>query len=132
MTAPDEFLAPIRERLATATPGPWKANEDGTIDGSNYDEVICKGQVDCMSYCYGGSSVIEGDNLKADAEFIAHSPETQARLLAALDGVLALHSVDTHECECGEVHGPFCSECVGESWPCPTVAAVTTGLEGQG
>lgn len=92
MTAPDEFLAQIRERLATA---PDKN--------------------------FIGRAAAEMQLLGTDLP----------RLLAALDGVLALHSIDQHECECGEVHGPYCSECVGESWPCPTVAAVTTALEGQ-
>ena len=58
----------IRALHAAATPGPWKANKDGTIDGDNYAEVICRGQVECMSYCYGGTpSTPDG----ADAEHIA-------------------------------------------------------------
>jgi hypothetical protein len=81
-------LDEIRARLAAATPGPWKANDDGTIDGSEYAEVICRGQVDCMAYCAGGTSVIEGDNLKADADLIANAPTDIARLLAALDDLL--------------------------------------------
>ena len=83
-----EVLDGIKGRLAAATPGPWKANTDGTIDGTNYAEVICRGQVDCMAYCYGGTSVIEGDNLAADAEFIAAAPSTVARLTAALEAAL--------------------------------------------
>jgi hypothetical protein len=85
-----EVLDGIKTQLATATPGPWKANKDGTIDGTNYAEVICRGQVDCMAYCYGGTSVIEGDNLTADAEFIAAAPSTVARLTAAVEDALAL------------------------------------------
>ena len=84
MTAVDPRVGEIENRLKAATPGPWKANKDGTIDGTDYAEVICRGQVDCMSYCYGGSSTIEGDNLAADAEFIAHSPSDVAYLLAEL------------------------------------------------
>lgn len=98
----------IRALHAGITPGPWKANKDGTIDGDNYAEVICRGQVECMSYCYGGTSVIEGDNLEADAAFIAAAPSIVAQLLARIDAVLDL-------CDRAEKGRPQETDCP-ENW----------------
>lgn len=77
-----EKLAAIEALEQAATPGPWQANKDGTIDADGRAEVLCRGEVDCMSYCYGGTSVIEGDNLEADTAFIAASREAVPFLLA--------------------------------------------------
>lgn len=135
-------LYAIRARLAAATPGPWVAGKGGTIDGANYAEVICKGQVDCMSYCYGGSSTIDGDNLKADTDFIANAPTDMARLLAAVETVTGLHRsspAEFFDMDYGEhVSGACCLTCSDSivssdglvvQWPCPTVKAITEALE---
>lgn len=82
-----EERAEIRARLDAATPGPWRVSPSpsGTrwIDAGTYDEVISPASVDCMRYCYGGTSDI---NLSvADADLIAHAPDDLRRLLDALD-----------------------------------------------
>ena len=82
MTAPDEFLAPIRARIS---------GKNGIYD---------------------------------------FQPEDAPRLLAALDGVLALHKPFGSGSR-------YCSYCFDyysspRSWPCHTVEAIQTALEGQG
>lgn len=54
MSAADQ----IRALVDSGTPGPWHRNRDW-IDAGEYDEVLAPAPVDCMAYCYGGSSRIE-------------------------------------------------------------------------
>lgn len=138
----DPRVGEIEDRLNAATPGPWKANKDGTIDGTDYAEVICRGQVDCMSYCYGGTSVIEGDNLAADAEFIAHAPSDVAYLLAELrkrDEALARVEGVHEPIDALMYSGPHqrlvkvCTGCGSDDgnwqhWPCPTLKVITAAV----
>ena len=67
-------LDAIEARANAATEGPWLRREGhAEIDGQNYAEVLIPGRVECGSYCYGGTSTIEGDRLDADLAFIAHA-----------------------------------------------------------
>ena len=76
-------LDEIEAAAKKATPGPWRVEEGIGIDAGEYDEVISPGQVSCMSYCYGGSSTIDGDNLDADMAHIAMmDPATTLALVA--------------------------------------------------
>ena len=76
-------LDEIEAAAKKATPGPWRVEEGIGIDAGEYDEVISPGQVSCMSYCYGGSSTIDGDNLDADMAHIATmDPATTLALIA--------------------------------------------------
>jgi hypothetical protein len=68
------------ELAEQATPGPWAMTRRGIEAG--YDDVLVGGQVECMEYCYGGASTIEGDRLDVDAEFIAAARDAVPRLLA--------------------------------------------------
>lgn len=52
------------------------------IDGAGYAEVLYPGGVDCMAYCYGGSSTIEGDNLDSDMRFVAEARTLVPELVA--------------------------------------------------
>ena len=65
----------MRERAEAATPGSWsvEVRRDGSPRGviAGYDDVIAPGHVECMSYCYGGTSTLEGERLAEDAEHIA-------------------------------------------------------------
>ena len=68
-----------------------------------------------------------------DEEFIAQAPADIGSLLAAVDGVLALHQPDAGhnpKCNCGiqTGAGATCEECRDE-WPCPTAHVVTEALE---
>ena len=151
MTAPDEFLAPIRERLAAATPGPWFLNDcDGEIIVLPESDLVgvardVNGKISSwglpISYrperrileleldSWDRDEDEQDDQVRDNAEFIAHAPSDTARLLAAIDGVLSLHYVRGRNL-LGE---PVCSECIPlRPFPCPTVAAVQTALEGQG
>lgn len=87
-------LDALRALEAAATPGPWRSDvRDGErlvgIDGPNYAEVLLPGRVDCMAYCYGGSSRIEGDNLEADAAFIAAARNALVPLLDEIESLRA-------------------------------------------
>jgi hypothetical protein len=68
-------------------------------------------------------------SLGAKAVFIANAPTDQARLLAAVQAVIALHRMEFIE------DGPYsrtrCEECLYEqedAEECPTVAAITSAL----
>ena len=73
-------LEPIKERLAAATPGPWKAKEDSwdgysvVIDDSGPGVSIIAEQI--------GQGEDKG---RGDAEFIAHAPEDIAALITEVE-----------------------------------------------
>lgn len=75
----DETLAPIRERLAAATPGPWAAH-----DGVEYSEEGPY-QASPPYVSASGENVVEGCWSDADAALIAHAPTDLATLLALVD-----------------------------------------------
>ena len=95
-------LRQLTEAREKATGGPWSVAKSGGIDAGEYDTVIGRGPVDCMSYCYGGSSTIEGDNLPADAAAIVAEHNAVPWLVAALIAVLDLadelesYTIDRH------------------------------------
>lgn len=65
-----------------ATPPPWTVHKCG-IDGPvGLDEVISPGDVECMAYCYGGSSTVRGDRLAEDLQFIAAARTALPELIA--------------------------------------------------
>jgi hypothetical protein len=59
----------MRRLAEAATPGPWRHTERG-IEAGDYDDVIVGGPVSCMSYCYGGSSTLDGDRIDLDGDHI--------------------------------------------------------------
>lgn len=65
-----EALDRLAQLDADATPGPWEVTRRG-IESPPYSDVLTGGPVECMAYCYGGSSTLEGDNFTADAALIA-------------------------------------------------------------
>lgn len=73
-------LDAIRDRLAAATPGPWRVPYPGCRAIEAYDDTVV---VDTLNDGIG-AGVCE----TADADFIAHAPEDVAILLAALDAAL--------------------------------------------
>jgi hypothetical protein len=83
------LLAPIREREAAATEGPWETHfsdedyppVDYSIITSRYgDEVVCFDNHERKAGCQLAT-------ITADAEFIAASRTDVPRLLSALDAV---------------------------------------------
>lgn len=83
-------LDEIEAYCAAATEGPWWRREGyAEIDGKNYAEVLIPGPVACGSYCYGGSSTIDGDRLDADLAFISAARTDLPAVVAALRDALA-------------------------------------------
>ena len=120
------LLEPIQARLDAATPGPWEmrqcspCTERGRLEVNIWDK---DGNFLIANWC-------DDDPYEpADAEFIANAPTDTARLLAAVQAVVALH-----EPERGNLIGPYCAHCISpidggpEPWPCPTVSAVEAAL----
>lgn len=82
----DDVVSRAKSALEGVTAGPWKW-ERSMLSGSErgYDEVLWPGPVDCMSYCYGGTSTIDGDNLDRDREFIAAARTLVPELVAEVE-----------------------------------------------
>ena len=78
------LLQPLKDRLAAATPGPWETREDNLYD--EVDVVHDQEQVSFVASC--GDK--HGPRVLADAEFIAHAPTDQAKLIAAVEAVETL------------------------------------------
>ena len=66
-----------------------------------------------------------------DAEFIAHARTDLPALLAAVEAVRALHKCLTF-LDDGIGEPTACGHCDNETWPCPTIRAITAALEVQG
>jgi hypothetical protein len=73
---------------AAATKGAWHIAKSGAIDAGEYDTVLTGGPVECMAYCYGGSSTVEVED--ADAALIVAAVNALPQLTAALRAVEAL------------------------------------------
>ena len=124
MNDPRETLNRLREQADAATEGPWELLGDG-------------------EYVSGPGILVAPDDggvTSADAEFIAAARATVPALLDALEKVLELHQPVTDgmgftEDWYGGI-SPACSSC-GTSdeyavpYPCPTVTAITTALNGD-
>jgi|JI10StandDraft_1071094.scaffolds.fasta_scaffold921141_2 hypothetical protein len=82
---------PARELADSGTPGPWRITQRDTgnwIDAGEYDEVLAPEQVECMAYCYGGSSAIEmSDTDAAKIVRAVNALPAIADLLDAIEGV---------------------------------------------
>ena len=75
-------LDKIEATAKEATPGEWRV-DGGQIEAGEFGEVIVPGPVLCGSYCYGGSSTIDGDRLAEDFAHIAMmDPATTLALVA--------------------------------------------------
>jgi len=82
------LLQPLKDRLAAATPGPWEwigPNLERCSPG--YGDVL-EVEVECGSYCYGGSPRM---NISAgNKALLENAPTDQAKLIAAIEAVLAV------------------------------------------
>lgn len=86
----DDVADRAEAALEGTSPEPWHIPRSGQgIDSGEYGTVIERGNVECMSYCYGGSSTIDGDNLDADLRFIAAARSLVPELVAELKTVRA-------------------------------------------
>lgn len=145
----------MRERAEAATRTRWLVPRGGTgIDAGEYDTVVGRGPVDCMAYCYGGTSTIEGDRLEQDQAHIAGMDPTVALAVADwLDRTAERHTEVTWSEEDPDSGlpdptkplSPFCSSCTEDeyvdaieygdiidqgspvvSWPCPDAESALT------
>ena len=112
-------LAEIRARVENATEGPWSVYRGDRI-GTYVTRPDLAGVAREWSLTWSD----------ADAEFIAASRTDLPALLAAVEAVRELHAAD----EDGD-----CAECIrraqgrgDQSYPCPTVRAITDALEVEG
>ena len=116
-------LNEIEARTNAATEGPWELLGDG-------------------EYVSGPGILVAPDDggvTSADAEFIAAARTDVPALLDALEKVLRLHPrvVVLHaDPEFGRMEDDaICGACIVDyeaaDWPCPTVEAITTALEGE-
>ena len=87
-----ERLDAIRERVDARTPGEWEAS-GREIDAlaPSWGEVVST-EVNCMNYCYGGTG--RGVERAEDADLIAHAPQDLTDLLAEVERLRALTTVD--------------------------------------
>ena len=134
-------LDEIEARANAATEGPWEWEGEAKAEweiGAN-SLVPSRRPDDPVLYGYGyDASGIEVKN-PADAEFIAHSRTDVPALLDALEKVLRLHPrvVVLHaDPEFGRMEDDtICGACIVNhepaDWPCPTVEAITTALNGD-
>lgn len=129
-----EVLDGIRGRLAAATPGPWEfVGNDIELPSPRYG-VVLETSVECGSYCYGGSA--RQDISEGNREFIAAAPTDVARLVAAVEAVLAVHEPMDAAMFSGR-HERIVKVCTGcgtddgnwQRWPCPTIAAIEAALK---
>lgn len=128
MRDPRETLNRIRRQADAATEGPWVGIRypDGLLG-----RVIVSGEL--------GVCIAEDFPDDADAEFIAHARTAVPALLDALEKVLRLHPrvVVLHaDPEFGRMEDDaICGACIVNhepaDWPCPTVEAITTALNGD-
>jgi len=89
------LLQPIQNRLNAATPGPWSHGRGITPYVAKRDWVEVQNQA---TICH--------DVRPADADFIANAPTDQARLLAAVQAVVAEIAdtdLETNEAQQGDL-----------------------------
>ena len=137
-------LDEIEARANAATEGPWEVNgpdQPWAIISHGSDSVL-HAYEQHHPYCEGcecGDSRSEVALSGEDAEFIAHARTDVPALLDALEKVLRLHPrvVVLHaDPEFGRMEDDaICGACIVDyeaaDWPCPTVEAITTALEGE-
>ena len=116
MTDPRETLNRIRKQADNATEGPWEA------DGSAH--VLTAGNT--PTFVARCADPDDSDAGVPDAEFVAATRTTVPALLDAVDNVLAWHKrIESPD-------GDYCDACFPNVWvyPCQTVTAITTALDG--
>lgn len=115
-----------------ATKGPWEEIGRTIESNGTYEDVITT-EVDCASYCYGGTG---GGVLKdKDAEFIALARTALPQLAKALRDIMEIHKPFHADHDYNGMDGEslhrFVLRCDGceesggiEDYPCPTVQAI--------
>jgi hypothetical protein len=113
------LLQPLKDRLTAATPGPW----------DRHDAQIRHTQIDGWVDPEGRKAAQE--QTERDIRFVMNAPTDQAKLIAAIEAVAALHEPGpgylTTDVAC-----QACSNSIGYVlYPCNTVHALTQALGGD-
>lgn len=100
------LLQPIQRRLEPALfHAPYIVDGRRVVQANNHPKL--------------GPYMLSDNSMPVIAEFIANAPTDQARLLAAVQAVVAMHGQDTY--------GPAFCKC-GERWPCSTTETIESAL----
>jgi len=129
------LLEPIQNRLNAATPGPWFREYGDVITNEPDPRDVEEGYDDPRSLRIARAAPHlakrEPQGIR-NADFIANAPTDQARLLAAVQAVIALHKPERLDgrpirgCRVCDWEQPG-----NEGWPCATVSAVVAALGGE-
>ena len=116
-------LDEIEAAAKKATPGEWRVDGE-QIEAGEFGEVIVPGPVLCGSYCYGGSSTIDGDHLAEDFAHVAMmDPAMTLALVAEVRELRAkVERVRELHYQHPEDGGYWCA--CGFSHPCETFSAL--------
>ena len=123
-----DYLHQIEERIEQATDGPWVNDEVG--------EVVAPAPFDLYRFDITDTRIARVFESHRDAEFIANARADLPRLLAAIRAVEAVHEpIDALNVRSNRVQ-KVCTGCGTDdgnwqTWPCPTIRAITNTLEGQ-
>lgn len=124
------LLQPLKDRLAAATdaaPIPWQAVGTG-IRGGDHWYVCAEDQSIASIACNDGDNEEHREPL---ARFFTAAPTDQAKLIAAIEAVVALHKPGGGYFA-SDVACHYCSNSIGYVlYPCSTVAALVQALGGD-
>ena len=138
-------LAAIRARAEAATPGPWEAGDVWVYTPPIYPDDRRLSDVLGMKFADEDRAEAEHKRGLINAEFIAAARSDVPALVAALEGVLALHAkaaVTIAASDSALSIRETCAHCLwadtdhiyqpGEVpfWPCPTVRKIEEALNG--
>ena len=133
MRDPRETLTRIRKQTDAATPGPWKSL-DLPVIVRGYSKTIHSPAGTGRTWTVDIGPEIASTVSDEDAEFIAAARTDVPWLLdqvelrdKALEAALNEHPTGVFHSFTGDI--PWCDAC-DAPYPCPTVAAITTALEG--
>ena len=118
----DKRRAEIEERLAAATPGPWRT---GMLYNCNVDRDVITGNV---AVCHINRSELGTEQEALDAAFIANAPAALHDLLAGAVPLLELAARVTAAARCefcpvrAECHA-LCNTDDANTWLCNVTAA---------
>lgn len=79
------LLQPMKDRLTAASAGPWEwVSSNLEVCSPGYGDVM-EVEVECMSYCYGGSPRVNIST--GNKALLENAPTDQAKLIAAIEAV---------------------------------------------
>lgn len=114
-----DVLAAMRERAEAATDGPWS----DILEYPEDDALLIRG----ADASYVGSVLYDGGDTP-NAEFIAQARTDLPALVEALEAVVEAHQ-STPNSTSALYPVPLCT--CGHQYPCATVQAIETALEGR-